>query len=330
MTTLQIIGNASAALALVVFLWPLQRVLSRYAPLHLSDDRWARPVLCRLVPLWALLMVAILCLVATGGFDWLGLGRPALYALSIAAAIGLAAATFVGAGLYIRPGMLPRAVFFPFVCVAPGVTLLLLVFGLNPGLAAGEAPRWLRLPWVVFAASSLFGSAWFFGRWALKSGLRRVAFLVARFIPDGSSSQQALEEIASKDPQRDFATLLWRAGCNARRDAHAAATARLRSHPDFLARLASELETGHVEPAVDFVCAAQLSAEELARLAQPARRAMERWVDRIPALDYTTRQHLEKLRRIGAKMFHGLERRFAGTGVEFGRLRTEFEAKVGP
>ncbi|MBK8099497.1 MAG: hypothetical protein IPK26_20500 [Planctomycetes bacterium] len=330
MTTLQILGNACAALALIVFLWPLQRVLSQYAPLHSSDDRWARPALYSLVPLWALLLVALACMVANGGFDWLGLGRPALYPLSIGAAIGLAVATFVGVGLYIRPGMLPRAAFFPFVCLAPVATLLLLVFGLNPGLAGDAAPRWLRLPWVVFAALSLLGSAFFFGRRAMKAGLRGVAITVARFLPDGPSSKQALDEIASKDPQRDFESLLWRAGSNARHDAHAAATARLRSHPDFLDRLASELETGHVEPAVDFVCAAQLSAEERARLAQPARRAMAGWVDRIPAPNYTTRQHLAKLRRIGVKLFHGLEAQFAGTGVDFSALRKEFESKVSP
>lgn len=324
----QFIGNTCVGAAVVVFLWPLQRVLSQYAPLHLSDDRWATPALYSLLPLWALLLVALLCAAASGGFDWLRVGRPALYALGVGAAIGLAAANFVFVGLYIRPGMVPRALFFPFVCLVPLATVLLLVLCLNPGLGTGGAPGWLRLPWAAFAALSLIASMVFLGRWAMTEGLQGVAGLAARFIPEGPSSKQTLDEIASMDPQRDFESLLWRAGRHSAADAHALATERLRSHPDFLERLAHELESGHVEPAVGFVSAAKLSADERARLARPARVAMEGWVQRIPAPQFTTSAHLRKLRRMGAEMFHFLELQFAGTGVDFGPVRQEFEDKV--
>lgn len=327
-TTFQVIGNVCAALAAVVLLWPLQRMLTEYASLHLSDDRWAMPALYSLVPLWMLLLVALLCVAASGGFDWLRLGRPVLYGLSAAAAFALAAATFVFVALYIRPGMSPRALYFPFICVVPLATMLLVVLSLNPGLTSGSAPAWLRVPWAVFAALSLAGCAVFAGHWLIRDGVAGIAVFALRVAHLGGSSQEELAKIAAMDPEQDFESLLWRANRDAATDAREAATARLRSHPRFLERLANELESGHVEPAVAFVRDAQLSASELKQLARPSLRAMDRWVNRIPAPNYTTAKHLRDLRRWGTETFRVLKEKLAGTGVDFAPLLEEFEDRV--
>ncbi len=327
-TTLQIIGNACVALAAVVFLWPLQRMLSKYAPLYLSDDRWALPALHSLVPLWLLLMVALLCVAASGGFDWLRLGRPVLYGLCVVAAFALAAATFVFIGLYIRPGMAPGALFFPFVCMVPWATMLLVVLSLNPGLTSGSAPGWLRVPWAVFAALSLIGCVVFAGHWLVRDGVAGMAISILRAAQLGGSSQEELAKIAAMDPERDFESLLRRANRDAPTDAREAATARLRSHPRFLERLANELESGPVEPAVAFVRDAQLSVNELNRLALPSLRAMDRWVYGIPAPNYTTAKHLRELRRWGTETLRVLKEKLAGTGADFAPLMEEFEDKL--
>jgi hypothetical protein len=109
-----------------------------------------------------------------------------------------------------------------------------------------------------------------------------------------------------------------------------AATARLRAHPAFVERLAAELTDGHVEPAVTFLRDATLSAAERERLAGPARTAMERWVNRIPAANYTTRKRLAELSRFGTVMFGALTETFADAGVDFAPLISEFREKVAP
>ena len=102
--TQQIIGNVCAGLATLVFLVPLQRFLAEWARREVSNDQWVAPALYHLVPLWLLLMVALLCVTASGGFDWIRPNRPLLYALTVAAALALAAVSFV----FIPPQGLPR------------------------------------------------------------------------------------------------------------------------------------------------------------------------------------------------------------------------------
>ena len=115
-----------------------------------------------------------------------------------------------------------------------------------------------------------------------------------------------------------------------RREVRDAAAARLRSNPKFLERLSTELGTGNVELAVTFLRDAALSPAEQARFARPARKAMQRWVDRIPAPNYTTKKHLKDQRRWGTEMFRVLSEKFAGTGVDFGPVIADFKDKVEP
>ena len=81
--------------------------------------------------------------------------------------------------------------------------------------------------------------------------------------------------------------------------------------------LSTELESGYVEVAVGFLHSATLTPEEKARFAEPARTAMQRWVDRIPAPNYTTKENLRNLERWGNEMFRVLPEKFADTGVDF-------------
>ena len=81
----QTLGNICAGLATLIFLLPLQHLLSDYARKEVSHNQWVTPALFILIPLWLLLMGALLCVTSSGGFDWLRLGRPALYAFTVAA-----------------------------------------------------------------------------------------------------------------------------------------------------------------------------------------------------------------------------------------------------
>ncbi len=323
----QIIGDICAALATLIVLLPLPFLLWHFANEEASNDQWVTPVLYLLTPLWLLLMGALLCVTASGGFDWLRLGRPVLYALTVAATLALAVVSFVFIALYIRPGFTPRGLYSPVIYLVPLTTVLLVVLSLNQKLVPGFPAQWLHRPWTIFAAVSLVGCVAFSGYWIVTTGVGGVVRIADRVLNPGPSSAEMLAQISSLDPEADFDALLYRAAGEQRRQVHDAAAARLRSSPNFLQRLSNELETGHVEPALSFLRDATLSPAEQARLARPARKAMQRWVDGIPAPNYTTKKHLSDLKRWGTEMFRVLPEKFASTGVDFKPVIDDFKDK---
>lgn len=328
----QTLGNICVGIAAILFFVPLQRLLLAYGDKHVNDNEWATTALATLIPLWLLLMGALLCLTATGGFDSLRLGRPLLYALAAGASISLAVVTFVFVGFYVRPGFTPRILYLPVIHLVPVSTMLLLVLSLNPKLVPGFPTQWLRLPWTGFAGLSLLVCVLFCGHWLFTRGLGGVLGIVHVIRNPGPSSEEILAKVAALNPETDFESLLNRAGRYESRAVREAAVARLRSDPTFIDRLATELKSGHVEPAVTFVRDAELSPAELTQLAGPVRKAMERWVDRIPAPNYTTRKHLKDLRRWGSEMFRALREKFTNAGVaaslDLGPVIEEFKSKV--
>ena len=323
----QITGNVCAGIAVVLLLFPLRGVLEEYARLHLSDDRWVAPILYVLIPLWLLLMVEMFCVTARGGFDGLPLGRTSQHVLIALGTLSLGALSFVFIGLYMRPGFTPRALYSPVIYLVPLSTVLLGVLSLNPRLTGGMSIQWLRIPWVLGAGLCLTICAGLLGFQAIRTAGGAVAFLVQRIANPGPSSQEVVAQISALDPETQFEELLWKASHHSGRAICTAATARLRSHPKSLDRLCTELESGHVEPTLNFLLDAEFSPDELARLARPTRRALERWVDRIPAPNYTTRKHLRDLKNAGKGWIRGLSEKFAGTGVDFKPVMEDFQEK---
>lgn len=324
----QIIGNVCAALATFLFLFPLQKVLWAHADKNPSTNDWVPSVLYLLIPQWLLLLGALLCVTATGGFEWLRLGRTTLYTLTVAAAMALATVSFVFIGLFIRPGFTPRGLYLPFIYLVTFSTVLLVGLILNQKFTSGIPIQWLRWPWTICTGVSVALCTLFLGYQLFNlgtGGVSQVFHRIANFVP---SSKDRLAKIAALDPQNNFTELLWQANGHAPREVREAATIRLRSNPNFLEQLSAELETGHVEPAVSFLCDATLTPEEQKQLARPARQAMERWVNRIPAPNYTTKKHLKDLHRWGTKVFRVLPEKFAGTGVNFGPVMEDFKDKV--
>ena len=326
----QTIGNICIGLAGLVFLGPLQVLLSNYAHKHVNDDQWVTPALRSLIPLWLLLLGALLCQAATGGFHWLPLGRPVLYALTVAATLALGVVSFVSVALFIRPGFTPRHLYYPVIWLVPLSTMLVGVLSLNPRLAEGLPVQWLRVPWALLAAVSLIGCGIFFGQRLVRTGLGGVMGIAHRIAHPGPSTQETVAQITAMDPEIEFESLLWRTNRQVSREVRDAATARLRAHPQFLHCLCTKLESGHVEPAVTFLRDNPLSPAELTRLAMPARKAMERWVDRIPPANCTTKKHLRDCQRWGTEVFRVLSEKFTGTGVDFAPVMDEFKDKVEP
>lgn len=325
-TTQQILGNVCAGLATLVFLIPLQRFLSEWAKREASNDQWVTPALYQLVPLWLLLMVALLCVTASGGFDGLRMGRLMLYTLTIAAAAALAVVSFVFVALYIRPGFTPRILYSPVLWFITLATVALVVVSLNPKLVGTMA--WLHKTWMIMAGVSLVGCVGFFGYRLVTTGVNGVTRFTHVMMNPGPSSAEMLARVAALDPDTNFQDLIRIADRTAAPEVREAATARLRSGPRFLELMATELETGYFEVAMGYLHSATLTPEEKARFAKPARTGMQGWVGRFPGANYTTKENHRNLERWGNEMFRVLTEKFAGTGVDFSEVIAEFKWRL--
>ena len=327
-TSQQIIGSISAGLAVLLFLLRLLPFLAEWSRKETSSDQWVAPALSILLPIWVLMMIALLCMTASGGFDWIRLGRGKLYLLTVAAAFALACASYLFIGLYVRPGFTPRGLYSPFLYLILFSTVLLVVVSLNQKLVPGISVQWLLRPWAWFTALSLVGSLIFSGHWIATNGVRGLSGIAMRIIVFLPATEEELAQIAQLDPTNDFEKLLWRANRDEKRAVCEAATARLRSDPEFLERMASMLDSGYAEPALSFVRDAELTPAEKARFARPALNALGRWVNSAPPPNYTTSENLKRTRRFGDEMFRVLPEKFAGTGVVFSEMEGWYKEKM--
>lgn len=332
---LQTIGNVCVGLAALVFLVPLQHLLWDYGRKHVNHDQWVTPALFILIPLWLLLLIALLCVTASGGFDWLRLGRTVLDALTVAASLALAVVTFVFIALYIRPGFTPRLLYCPVIYLLPLATMLLVVLSLNPKLASGIPIQWLRLPWTIFAALSLVACAGFFGHRLVRTGFGGMANLVHQIRHARENAPDHLARIPTLDPQSEFgfAELLGLADVYHDRETREAATARLRELPDFATRLATILEAGSEKAssdALEFIEAATLLPDEQAKLALPTRTALERFIDQIPAPNFMSSDCRKQLLKWGRKTFPVIIGKFSGTDMDFSKVMPAFEHALRP
>ena len=336
-TLQQIIGNICVGLAAMAFLFPLQNLMWDYARKNLNNDSWTTPLLYILIPMWLLLMVALLCVTASGGFDWLRLGRPVLYALTVGAALSLAAVTFVFIALYIRPGFTPRFIYTPVIYLVPLATALLVVLSLNQKLAPGIPIQWLRWPWTIFATLSLVVCVLFLGHRLVTMGFGGVSDFAHRIMTARDYSAEHLAKIATLDPQNEdgFLQLLDLADRYHDRKTREAATARLRELPDLATRLATLLESSSgnsnaMGSALKFLEAATLTPDEQKRLALPARTAIERFIDDIPAPNFIDRERQKKMLKWGRKTFPVIIGKFTGTDVDFSKVMPAFEYALRP
>ncbi|MEO7412189.1 MAG: hypothetical protein ABIZ81_02435 [Opitutaceae bacterium] len=332
MSPYQTIANVCVAIAALIFLLPLQSRLWAYAQKNLNNDEWVTPVLFSLIPLWLVLMAALLCVTASGGFDWLRLGRPALHTLAVSATLSLGVVSFVFIALYIRPGFTPRIIYTPVIYLVPFATMLLVVLSLNPKLAAVISPQVIRLPWTIFAALSLVACLGFFGYRLVHTGVGSIAGIVHRILNARQSSPDQLAKIATLDPQDDFGfeELLDLADVYHDRVVLEAASARLRSLPNFTTRLAAKLESSKNPEALEFIEAATLSPDERAKLALPTRSALERFTEQIPAPNYMSPERRKQLLKWGRKTFPTIAKKFEGTGVDFTPTLAAFEHALRP
>jgi hypothetical protein len=326
----QTLGNICGGLATGIVLLLMSRLLSDFANKYPSDNQWLTSALRVVIPLWLLLMVALLCVTASGGFDWLKLGRPALYVFTVGAAVALAAATLLAVAMYIRPGFTPRGLYVPVIYLVPLSTVLLVVLSLNTKLAPGMSTLWLRVPWAIFTAVSIVACLGFVGRQTVRGGMGGVMSLVYRLRNPGPSSEAIQAKLSTLDPQRDFDELLRHAGPDENRAVREAVTAKLRANPQFIETLAAALNSSDPSNGLSFLHSATLSSAEQRALAAPARKGIERFTREIPAPNYMSPERRKQLQRWGRRTFPVIIEKFAGTDVDFSKTMSNFEYALRP
>jgi len=326
----QTIGNVCVGIVGFIYLLPLQVLLFELA--HKRSDHGQGTIVgfFLIVPLWLLLLTALCCVIASGGFDGLRFARGWLYAFAVGATLAMLALSFMPFEFPRHPNFLTRWSARVPVYIFPAATLLLVLLHLNPRLAPGTPLPPVKLTWLVCAGLSLLLCGGFLGyRFA---GLRigRVGSLGNRFTQRGPADRDIIAKIATLDPQRDFTELLQRAGQGESRAVREAATVRLRQNPNFVASLAAALTSRDADSALGFLAAATLSVDEQARLALPARTAMERFIDDIPAPNYMSSDRRKELLRWGRKTFPAIAEKFSATDVDFKPTLAAFEHALRP
>ncbi len=326
----QIVGNCCVGLAFVLYVIPLQTLLWELA--HKRSDG-AGGVIAGLAivgTMWLLLWVALWCVTASGGFDWLGFNRLALHALVIAGAGSLALTSFLFMGLSPQTGFLERIGFCAPVYMFPMATMLLVILSLNPRLAPAITPQLFRLPWTVFAALSFAACLGVVGYHTVRSGFGQVVGMAHRLVQAAASSKEDLAKISALDPARDFASLLSLADPYKNRTVREAATVRLRTNPNFLDALITGLNSRNSSAALAFVYGSTFSPDELTRLARPTRQAIERFTDGIPAPNTMPAGRRNQLRDWGRRTLPAIAEKFAGTDIDFKPALSAFEEALAP
>jgi len=330
---LQATGTTSVAVAGYLLLVPLPRVLAEYSSLGVQDDRWAKPALLVVIPLWVLLTVALLCVNALHGIPWLRIGAPAIHAITLAAGVALAAVTFASIGLYIRPGFTPRGIYSPFVYGVPAVTALVVLVSLSPRITSVLPVDWLRKPWALFTGLSIVISVGVLAPRALNLGLRTVADFVHRLSMARDRSPEQTSTIAGLDPQdaASFDELLRMTDRHHSREVRAAATSRLQALPDFATRLAQRLESSDSNAAaLAYIESATLAPNEQALFARSTHAALQRFIRDIPAPNHMPHERRKELLRWGREALPTIIAKFADADVDFSEIMPTFEAAVGP
>lgn len=202
---------------------------------------------------------------------------------------------------------------------------LLLLVGLGCVSSSGGFDGW---GWPKFSLAIVGGYLVWRVLWMrLRGGFAAVA---SRFCRSGPTEGEILSRIATLDTRDDFKELLRRAASFEGRTVRDAATRRLRESPEFVETVAATLSSQDPGNALEFLLGATLSPAEQARLALPARSAMERFISDIPAPNFISSDRRKTLLRWGRKTLPAIAQKISSTGVDFSGIPAALEHALRP
>ncbi|MBX3745569.1 MAG: hypothetical protein KF833_09700 [Verrucomicrobiae bacterium] len=330
---LQTIANLCVGLAAVIYGLPLQWMF--FEALHRRNgqtDHGAGLFVMGaiLVAMWVLLLIGLCCVIASGGLDGMGPARGGWYPLATGAALSMLALSFFIFEVPRHPDFLTRILGrMPFHAF-PVATMAMIVLSMNPRLTAGIPLTPVQLTWLGCAGLSLLLCGGYLGYRFAVPVLGRAVGLGTELARRGPTDRDTLSRIATLDPQRDFADLLRLTHSSQRRAVRESATARLRSHPDYLEALVATLTSHPSEPALEFIYSATLLPSEQALLALPARTALEEFIAGIPAPNFMPSTRRRQLLRWGRETLPVIAEKLSIPDVDFSGIMPAFEEALRP
>ena len=275
-TRMQFLGNVCLCLAALIYLIPWQFVLNEPGRGSHAGGAllWASIIL--VLPMGALLTVAMSVVAAQDGLQWLIQTRSAQYLAIVAAGLAMTVVVGLSAALRLESvEQMPWAI-RPWVPLAawvlPPVWILTAAFMLN-GVGMG-ALMWLRGAWLiggVFAVAVAMGLV----LQALQSWIARQE---AHWLEEAANRQrrdiQILTEVQAMDINKDFSQLLNFSNVFESPEIRGVALARLAKHPDLSAAVLDQLQTGAAYEAIIYLQASPAIQSE--QMAQAVRTAIER------------------------------------------------------
>lgn len=328
-TSAQLIGNLCVGLAALIYAVPLQILLLELSRKR-DDGGGLLAGIILILPMWLLLMTTLFCVTASGGFDGLRLSRGWLYALVVVATLAMTALSFMVFEFPRHSDFVTRFIGRVPIYVLPATTMLLAILALNPRLAPTIPLPPVKLTWLICAGLSLLLCGGFLGWRFLVLGKANLTGLASAMNRRGVSDQEILAKLQTLDLQRDFTDLLRHASQYQSRVVRETATARLRTHPDFLAALIANLSASDPSAGLEFLCSATLSPDEQTRLALPTRSAIEHFTDDIPAPNYMSSDRRKQLLSWGKKALPVIAKKFTATDVDFAPTLAAFEHALRP
>lgn len=256
---------------------------------------------------------------ARGGFDWIGLPRPAtvlLVLVALAAAAGLSA---LSAALRLEPASQAPWALLPLRgwlhLVWPPLLVAGLALALWPTLGGSAAGPWRHLPAALVGGVTLLVGGLMVVEWAQHSLVRQREQLAAMQQDGHERDRWIREQVQAADVQRDLASLLNQTSRWERADIRALALQKVHSHPDLTAALAALLRS----PAADqaFTYLDSNAPPDPAALAGPVREGLLQMAEvlRLRMRDTHTLHPGEFTHEVERML--AVADRFAGHGVDF-------------
>lgn len=311
------IGLISSSIAGLLFVLPLQ-VLLRECSRKREDGGGILAALLILAPLWLSLLIALSCAIHLGAWASLPFSGGTRYALGAWAIVSMALISFMRFEFPRHPNRLVRFLARLPMQVFPSLTLALVLAVFAPILVPPPVSRLLANVWFAIGGfSSCLGALYLLYRVGLRFGLRfrGILWFMERAFRYHKEQQEC---VARLSPEENFSELIPFLDRFHPRGIRESALLKLRAYPQFVSRLALELQQGAADKALAAVASVVWSPGEIQVLAAPSQDAMNRYLDGIQSeLRYMPAPRRKHCRKWAEKLFGQVAEKMAPAGLEF-------------
>jgi hypothetical protein len=323
---MRLTANILTSLAALLFLIPFQYLLATAKPGR-GDGAAVWGGLFVLVPMWLLLIVALVLATTRGDLDWLPVKRSLQHTLVIAAGLAMLATAFFAFLGRTEPADQLPFLSRPFVGWAdfalPLITIAFLLISLNISPGALMPPIVHRGAFAAIAAVALLHGLGLLGTWFWSAQQQQAGAVRRETAFHADLERKTLREVERLDVEKNTGELVDYAAHIAP-EVRQLAVEKLKTHPNLIEAIATALRSGHAEAALGYLEVHGVSDADKQQLAQPVfdgmlalNRSAEREIER------TVHFYRDRFDRRARIMIAAAER-FADQGHDYVAVLREF------